>query len=367
MIDVVVIGGNLAGATAAINAAEKGISVALIERHKKPFFPAHCGEAMPSIWTKWLDLDKIGCPKNEIKNVVINVSSPKEYVLKLKKRKALIFDRNFVENYLIKEAGKKGVELKLGTSMRGFNPPNEIILNNNKIINGRIIIDASGIACQVGKQIGMSTKLLKKQIGVCNQSRVQGNFDNETLKIWFHKPYAPFGYAWFFPVNKKTANIGIGIPGGQKIDIAELLKKYIEDMTGSNFKITHNFRACVPLAPPMSRLVKNNVMIVGDAARLVNSEWGCGIGNALFSGSNAGMTAAQYIQGKISSLELYQELMRSRILILQRAYKHRKKFEIEKKYVNTYRRNYSIINSVNKILPGFFQDYISKIILDRIG
>ena len=132
MIDVVVIGGNLAGATAAINAAEKDVSVALIERHKKPFFPAHCGEAMPSTWTKWIDLDKIGCPKNEIKNIIINVSSPKKYVLKLKKYKALIFDRNFVENYLLKEAGKKGVELILGKSMIGFNPPNEIILDNNK-------------------------------------------------------------------------------------------------------------------------------------------------------------------------------------------------------------------------------------------
>ena len=92
MFDVVIIGGNLAGATAAINAAERGVSVALIERHEKPFFPAHCGEAMPSTWTRWLDLDKIGCPKNEIKNVIINVSSPKEYTLKLKKLRTLIFE-----------------------------------------------------------------------------------------------------------------------------------------------------------------------------------------------------------------------------------------------------------------------------------
>ena len=367
MFDVVVIGGNLAGANAAIKAAERGVSVALIERHKKPFFPAHCGEAMPSTWTELIDLDGIGCPKNEIKKIILNVSSPKEYSLKLKKHKALIFDRNFVENYLLKEAKKKGVELKLGIRMSGFNAPNDVILHNDKIIKGKIIIDASGISCQVGKHIGMNTKLLNKQIGVCIQSRVQGDFDNETLKIWFHKPYAPFGYAWFFPVNDKTANIGIGIPGGQKLDLSDLLKSYIKDVTGGNFKVTHNFRACVPLAPPMSRLVKDNVMIVGDAARLVNSEWGCGIGNALFSGSNAGMTAARYIQGEISSLESYQKLMRPRISVLQRAYKHRKKFEIEKKYVNTYRRNYSTINVANKILPGFLQDYISKIILDRIG
>ena len=40
MFDVIVIGGNLAGASAAINAAEKGANVALVERHKEPFSPA---------------------------------------------------------------------------------------------------------------------------------------------------------------------------------------------------------------------------------------------------------------------------------------------------------------------------------------
>ena len=151
---------------------------------------------------------------------VLLAPSSKEYHITLNKHRVYIIDRNYAENYLLKEAEKKGVELKLGISMNGFNPPNDIILNNNKIIKGRVIIDASGIACQVGRQIGMGPKLLKQQIGVCIQSRVQGNFDNETLKIWFHKPYAPFGYAWFFPVNEKTANIGIGISGGQKIDFA---------------------------------------------------------------------------------------------------------------------------------------------------
>jgi geranylgeranyl reductase family protein len=367
VFDVVIIGGNLAGATAAINAAERDVSVALVEKKKKPFFPAHCGEAMPITWTKLLDLNKIGCPINEIKKVKINVSSPKQYFLKLKKYNGLIFDRNFVENYLLKKARSKGVELKLGISMKDYIPPNDIILNNKQIIKGRVIIDASGIACQVGKQVALCTKLLKKQIGVCNQSRVRCDFDKETLRIWHHKPYAPHGYAWFFPVNEKEVNIGIGVPGGQKLDLTVLLNNYIKDVTYGSYKITHNFKDCVPLAPPLNRLVKDNVMIVGDAGRLVNSEWGCGIGNALFSGTNAGITAARYIQGENSSLEPYQELMKPKISILKRAYKYRKLYENERKYVNTLRRNYSFIHIVNKILPGSLQNYLSKIILDRLG
>ena len=79
MFDVVVIGGNLAGTTAAINAAKEGINVALIERNKEPFYPAHCGEMLTNVETQLLELDRIGCKKNEINKIVINISS-KEYI-----------------------------------------------------------------------------------------------------------------------------------------------------------------------------------------------------------------------------------------------------------------------------------------------
>ena len=68
MFDIAVIGGNLAGASAAINAAQKGVSVVLIERNKEPCFPAHCGEGTTDIQAEWLGLDTIKCTKNEIKN-----------------------------------------------------------------------------------------------------------------------------------------------------------------------------------------------------------------------------------------------------------------------------------------------------------
>ena len=71
MYDVVVVGGNLAGATAAINAAHKDVKVAIIEKNKKPFSPAHCGEAIPKAVADYFKLDKIGCKYNNIKKVTV--------------------------------------------------------------------------------------------------------------------------------------------------------------------------------------------------------------------------------------------------------------------------------------------------------
>ncbi len=360
MFDVVVVGGNLAGASAAIKAAEKGVSVALVERNKKPFFPAHCGEGIADITAELLNLDKIGCPKNEITNIVINVSS-KKYTLKLKNHKMIVFDRNFVENKLLKEAEKKGVEVILGVSMIDYTPPHEIILDNKNILKGRVIIDASGIACQVGRRIGMDTRLRSEDIGVCIQSRVKSNFDADTMKFWHHKPYAPFGYAWLFPLNEKIANIGLGIAGGQKLDLSNLLKNYIDDMTSGKYEITSTFRACIPLASPLSRLIKNNVMIVGDAARLVHQKLGLGIVNALFSGCLAGIIAAKYIHGEIPSLELYQDSMQSKITRLRKIYISKcKVYKNEDMLLRKYGRAYSLLNFFNKFFPNLVERNISK-------
>jgi digeranylgeranylglycerophospholipid reductase len=309
MFDVIVIGGNFAGASAAINAAEKDVSVVLVERNKEPYNPAHCGEGIVDETGELFGLNNMNCLQNKIKKIIINITSPKEYILKLKKHSVIIFDRNYVENELLKKAKKNGAELILGKSMKKINPPNEIVLDDNKKITGKVIIDASGIACQVGRRVGLESQLKAGDIGVCIQSRVEGNFDKETVKTWFHKPYAPFGYSWLFPINDKMANIGVGLKGGQDLNLDKLLKHYINDETKGKYKIHSTFRACVPITKPLFPLIKDNVMVVGDAARLADPVIGAGIKQALISGCLAGKVAANYVKGELSSLEKYQDLM----------------------------------------------------------
>ena len=91
--EVVVVGGNLSGTFAAINAVKPKVKVALVERHKEPFYPAHCGEAIVDVTADFLNIDKIGCPKNEITKIVVNIASPKQYHFKLTGNKIYIIDR----------------------------------------------------------------------------------------------------------------------------------------------------------------------------------------------------------------------------------------------------------------------------------
>jgi len=362
MFDVVVIGGNLSGATAAINAARTGANVILVEKNKEPLFPPRCGEATDVITAELLNLEGIGCPKNEIKQITINISSKKEYNFKVKKHKVYIIDRNFLEKYLLKSAKQKGVELRLGQRMKTFNPPNEIILDNGERINGKVIIDATGIRCQIGKQVGMNTEIKPENIGVCIQSRIQCDINPDIMKMWFHQPYAPLGYAWLFPKNEKLANIGIGIPGGQKIDLEKRLDSYIVDEIGEKFEIVHTFRSCIPATKPIEPLTKDNIIFVGDAARLANPIFENGINNAVFSGSVAGIIAAKYIQGEVTSLKYYEKLMNEKVKRIKRAYYQKNKIKTEEKFIKSYRRGFSLLHSLNKLFPNLVQNQLVKIV-----
>ncbi len=362
MYDVIIIGGNLSGATAAINAAEFGANVALIEKNEKPFFPPRCGEATEEVTAEILNLDKIGCPKNQIKQITINVSSKKEYNFKVKKHGIYIIDRNFVEKYLLENAKQKGVKVIIGTRMTNFNPPNEIILDNKKTLMGKIIIDATGISCQIGKKIRNDTELKPSDIGVCIQSRVEGKFNPNIMKMWYDKPYAPFGYAWIFPKNEKLANIGLGIPGGLKLDLSYLLNSYIKNELKEKFNVLHTFHSCVPASKPLEPLTKDNIIFTGDAARFANPIFENGINNAVFSGSVAGLIAAKFIKGEIPTISIYEELMKNKVRTLKRAYYQKNRLKTEEEYIKSYRRIFSLLSILNKFFPNILQNQFIKIV-----
>lgn len=117
----------------------------------------------------------------------------------------------------------------------------------------------------------------------------------------------------------------------------------------------------------MDRLVKDNVMVTGDAGRLVNAEWGCGIRNALVSGQSAGETAAGFVQGKIASLEPYQASMEGRISALKRVMKLRRNFANERRFLGTLRRRYRVQSVMSKLIPACIQDPIAAMIVRRMG
>ena len=133
-------------------------------------------------------------------------------------------------------------------------------------------------------------------------------------------------------------------------------------MTNKKYKIINSFRACEPMYKPLENIVINNVMFVGDSARLVDPASGAGIHNAVFSGTLAGSTAAGYIKGENKSLDIYQKLMQNKMKRIKKTYINKSKLTSTKKYNKNFSRLFSTINILNKIIPNFYQNQITNLL-----
>ena len=117
---------------------------------------------------------------------------------------------------------------------------------------------------------------------------------------------------------------------------------------------------------PLDSLVKDNVMFVGDAGRLVESASGAGIHNAVFSGTLAGILSKKFILKEIDSLEIYNEAMSKKIKKLKKSYYAKNRLNTGSKYIRGFNMAFYFLNIANRISPNFFQGHVAKRIIEDI-
>ncbi len=107
---------------------------------------------------------------------------------------------------------------------------------------------------------------------------------------------APGGYIWVFPKDDDRANVGVGVSGEKGKTAKYYLDRFIKSRQGLNKgSILEVNVGCIPLGDSLKELVKDNLMVVGDAARQVNPIHAGGVHNAMLAGKLAGSTAAETI------------------------------------------------------------------------
>src|SRR3989449_7945171 len=116
-----------------------------------------------------------------------------------------------------------------------------------------------------------------------------GEFSDAT--DMFFGNLAPGGYAWIIP-KAGCANVGLGTWERFRGNLRELFDKFIAARRLEPGKATGGFVAV--LGPP-PRTVKDNVMLVGDAAGMVMATNGGGDNGAMIAGRYAGLTAAGHL------------------------------------------------------------------------
>jgi digeranylgeranylglycerophospholipid reductase len=304
--DVIVVGGGPAGSSAARIIAENGCTVALIEKEKE------IAETVRTSGVTWIsDIKKFGIPEdcyNPIKK--FSFCSPKNsVVIQDKVAKAAVLDVRKTYKFLAKRAENSGSQVFVSTNVSEVlqdsngNCTGVIAKSGEKQIqfNGKVIIDASGFASIVAKELGYVKQWKKFGVGAEFEVKTEKlEYDNWWLMVG--EEYSPAGYAWIFPTSKNTARIGVGIgKPDSDVDPTVRLNELIENKAGpikdlgQIEKIEFHY-GLIPNEGLSRKTVYNNVILVGDSAGQANPLVLEGIRYAIRFGEVAGRVVADAIR-----------------------------------------------------------------------
>ncbi|MGQ9787830.1 MAG: geranylgeranyl reductase family protein [Candidatus Hadarchaeaceae archaeon] len=318
--DVVVVGAGPAGSVAAYSAVRGGANVLLLDRRREIGVPVQCGEALSGDVLKEMNIRPDPSwavnPTNSVKIV-----SPSGVAVRISERRAngkvgYILNRKVFDKYLAIRAAEAGADVKVGTYVYG------LMINDGRIcgvrakgadgdfeVEAKVVIAADGVGSRVARWAGMNTTVKLDDFESGIQFQMVGiDFESPTmLEFYLNSRIAPGGYAWVFPKGEHMANVGLGVLGSLAERRAiDYLRDFVANTPAlAKGKVVEINAGGIPVGGPLKRTVKDNVILVGDAARQVNALTGGGIDSAMRAGQVAGEVAAEAVRdGDVSERRL---------------------------------------------------------------
>lgn len=296
--DVIVVGGGPAGAMAARYVAKGGLSVALLERKKEVGIPVRCGEAVGLKGISLgIDVDKRWILTTIKKMTMISPAGHRVSFPIKGKDESYILNREIFDTDLVKYAIDEGVtyipETPV-TSIKRVSVDRYQCSVPGKEFEARCLVLADGVESKCARDLGWDTTLLMEDIETCAFCHVEHeSIYDDTIELFTGSVVAPGGFLWIFPRGNGKANVGLGILGtNSSAGKSQRLLNSFVDNTFPGAKATNHHCGGVPVGKWLRPLVKDGVLIVGDAARQVNSLNGGGIAYAVYAGRVAGETIA---------------------------------------------------------------------------
>lgn len=343
--DVIIVGAGPGGLKCGQRFAKNGMKTLLIDRKQEIGIPKRCGEGLSS---KWMEIagekpDPSWC-RQHITGAILVTPSGKRIVIDTEKsgETGWIIERRVWEKKLAEEAIRLGAKIMLKTLVYDVIKKNDFVVGVRVDREGRmeeyyckLLIAADGVDSMVAQYAGIKTTMPLTECDSGYQyEMVNVPLENpKRMEIYLGKEIAPRGYVWVIPKGKDIANIGVGISGNEKKTAKYYLDRWIEKnwKRFKNASIVEINAGVIPVTSPIKEMVGNGIIIIGDAARMVNPIHGGGIGESMEAGIIASEIGSEAIKkGELSKKELmkFQERYRNvRGKQMQKIFQIRKFFE----------------------------------------
>ncbi len=319
--DVIVIGAGPAGTTFARITSQNGLNVLVIDKRKDIGNPVRCGEGLGQreVFKQGLDLPK-QIYSVEIEGAKIVAPNGKEIIWKDKTTKGWVLERKMFDKWLAELAIKEGAKvltytravdfIKEGGKIQGIKAKRS---DNDVEFRAPLIISAEGMEALMARKAGFKAVHNLYDVDTCYQYEVEPYDHQNLIELYFGNEIAPRGYVWVFPKANKKANVGIGIGahldkwlkgnGIKGADPKTLLDKWMSIQI-PDVSTLEDFGGIISVGAPLNEFVKDNIMVIGTAAKQVDPIHGGGIALAMEAGLMAANVAAEAHKKKDYSKEM---------------------------------------------------------------
>ncbi|MCW4014790.1 MAG: NAD(P)/FAD-dependent oxidoreductase [Candidatus Bathyarchaeota archaeon] len=325
--DVIVVGAGTGGCLTAKTLAKAGLKVCMIDRKEEQNIGDKvCGDA---IGKHHFDNIGIAHPSGpELDQIIegIKVYSPDmqtEVNVKGEGVHGYLVNRLLFGQRLVKEAKNAGVILIDKTVVTEPLIKNRYVVGvsvkdlkteEKRELSSKVVVDASGHAAVLRKKLpaefGIENEVKDEDVEVCYREirEIKEPIDEPGFcKIYLDLKRVPGGYYWIFPKSPTTINVGLGVAMTEGFpNPKDLYNELILSMPMfKDSKVLTGGGGLVPTRRPISPMVGNGIIIIGDAACQVNPIHGGGIGSSMMGGVKAANVIIDAIKNDDVSREAF--------------------------------------------------------------
>jgi geranylgeranyl reductase family protein len=304
--DVIVVGAGPAGSTAARECATRGLSVLLLDKAEFPR-DKPCGGAVSVRAANLLPFDLAPVTERVITGLQLTIRQSKAFTHHTSKELVYLTQRSRLDAFLLDRALEAGVLLRESATVKEIarRPTHVVVRTGSEVVEGTALVAADGANGQTARKAGIETRLKHWIALEGNITPPNGVPDEWGQVLGLDLGGMEGGYGWIFP---KADHLNIGL-GGWKY-IGSTLRERLDGLVryyGYAPSDVWGLRGHhLPMRQRGSTLADGNVLLVGDAAGLIDPISSEGIFSAIWSGRAAAAHLTAYAAGEVSDLSEYR-------------------------------------------------------------